>query len=301
MLNSDWTGTGRQVSPTMYTSSRSSSYSGSAPGSPTPGGSATLDMSQSATASSFCDPNRGLTATAKVYRYVRRLLRFRQMDFEFALWQMLYLFVSPQKVFRNFQYRKQSKGQWARDDPAFLVLFSLWLCASSVGFAVALHLGVVGFIAFILHVVFIDCILLGLLVATVGWLVSNKYFLMAPQQTEKVEWAYAFDVHLNALFPVLTILHVFQLFVHGPLGMLPIPFVALLISNTLWLCAVIYYVYITFLGYSTLPFVRRTEVLLYALTVVFLVYIVTLLFGWDLTAMLYAFYQQRASPSRSHA
>lgn len=29
------------------------------------------------------------------------------MDFEFALWQMLYLFVSPQKVYRNFNYRKR--------------------------------------------------------------------------------------------------------------------------------------------------------------------------------------------------
>lgn len=29
------------------------------------------------------------------------------MDFEFASWQMVYLFVSPQKVYRNFQYRKR--------------------------------------------------------------------------------------------------------------------------------------------------------------------------------------------------
>lgn len=36
----------------------------------------------------------------------RRLVRFNQMDFEFALWQMLYLFISPQKVYRNFGYRR---------------------------------------------------------------------------------------------------------------------------------------------------------------------------------------------------
>lgn len=39
-----------------------------------------------------------LTATAKRSKYLRRLLKFRQMDFEYAFWQMLYLFVSPQKV-----------------------------------------------------------------------------------------------------------------------------------------------------------------------------------------------------------
>lgn len=68
------------------------------------------------------------TAGAKRYKYLRRLLHFRQMDFEFAIWQMLYLFTSPQKVYRNFHYRKQTKDQWARDDPAFLVLLSIWLC-----------------------------------------------------------------------------------------------------------------------------------------------------------------------------
>lgn len=71
------------------------------------------------------------TAGAKRYKYLRRLLHFRQMDFEFALWQMLYLFTSPQRVYRNFHYRKQTKDQWARDDPAFLALLSIWLCGMS--------------------------------------------------------------------------------------------------------------------------------------------------------------------------
>lgn len=36
--------------------------------------------------------------------------RYKQMDFQFAMWQMLYLFISPQKVYRNFSYRKR---EWA--------------------------------------------------------------------------------------------------------------------------------------------------------------------------------------------
>lgn len=47
-----------------------------------------------------------LSATSKSYKYLRRLLKFNQMDFEFAVWQMIYLFISPQKVYRNFNYRK---------------------------------------------------------------------------------------------------------------------------------------------------------------------------------------------------
>lgn len=88
------------------------------------------------------------SATTKSYKYLRRLFKFDQMDFEFALWQMLYLFISPQKVYQNSKYRKrnfipfpcpllesdsqylllETKLQFARDDPAFLVLLVLCLC-----------------------------------------------------------------------------------------------------------------------------------------------------------------------------
>lgn len=48
-----------------------------------------------------------MSAATKRYKYLRRMLKFDQMDFEFAFWQMLYLFIAPQKVYRNFRYRKR--------------------------------------------------------------------------------------------------------------------------------------------------------------------------------------------------
>jgi len=55
----------------------------------------------SSASTSFADraqsPTR-LTADAKRYKYLRRILKFRQMDFEYAFWQMLYLLIAPQKV-----------------------------------------------------------------------------------------------------------------------------------------------------------------------------------------------------------
>lgn len=137
------------------------------------------------------------TAGAKRYKYLRRLLHFRQMDFEFALWQMLYLFTSPQRVYRNFHYRKQTKDQWARDDPAFLVLLSIWLCGmtascglfqvwsvpipglitcslyfsavSTIGFGLVLDMGFLETLKLLLWVVFVDCIGVGLLISTLLW------------------------------------------------------------------------------------------------------------------------------------
>jgi len=58
--------------------------------------------SMSSASTSFTDkaqsPTR-LTADAKRYKYLRRILKFRQMDFEYAFWQMLYLLIAPQKVY----------------------------------------------------------------------------------------------------------------------------------------------------------------------------------------------------------
>lgn len=65
------------------------------------------------------------------FQYLRRIFRKNQMDFEFAIWQAVYLLVNPQKVYRNFHYRKETKDQYARDDPAFLVLLAIFLSFTS--------------------------------------------------------------------------------------------------------------------------------------------------------------------------
>ncbi|XP_046518331.1 protein unc-50 homolog isoform X2 [Equus quagga] len=189
------------------------------------------------------------TAGAKRYKYLRRLFRFRQMDFEFAAWQMLYLFTSPQRVYRNFHYRKQTKDQWARDDPAFLVLLSIWLCVSTIGFGFVLDMGFFETIKLLLWVVFIDCVGVGLLISTLMWFISNKYLVKRQSRDYDVEWGYAFDVHLNAFYPLLVILHFIQLFFINHV-ILTDTFIGYLVGNTLWLVAVGYYIYVTFLGYS---------------------------------------------------
>jgi hypothetical protein len=110
-----------------------------------------------------------MSAATKRYKYLRRMFKFDQMDFEFAFWQMLYLFIAPQKVYRNFRHRKQTKSQFARDDPAFLVLFAAWLCITSIGFAIVLKLRFWQFVNFLLYVIFVDCIGVGVLTATIFW------------------------------------------------------------------------------------------------------------------------------------
>ena len=46
--------------------------------------------------------------------------------------------------------------------------------------------------------------------------IANRFLMKPTVRGEDVEWGYAFDVHLNAYFPSLVILHVVQLFFyHG--------------------------------------------------------------------------------------
>lgn len=212
--------------------------------------------------SSMCN-----SATYKTAKYFRRLVKFNQMDFQYALWQMLYLFVAPQKVFRNSGYRKETKMQFARDDPAFLVLLVASLCCkcnfilnfdpishsyfvsvTSFGFTFLFHLGFFQTVYFILYVVVVDFLLASLISASIMWILSNKF--MRESTTENVEWGYSFDVHINAQFPPLIILHFVMLIFYKVLFSQEW-FVARLLGNTLWMLAIGYYTYITFLGYNS--------------------------------------------------
>jgi len=233
-----------------------------------------------------------MSAATKRWRYLRRILHFRQMDFQFAFWQMVYLLTSPKRVFRDFAYRKHTKLQFARDDPAFLVLLSGWLVVSTAGFAFVLGVGFFQFIKFLFYVIFIDCIGVGLLIATLMWAISNKYMLKPTCQDLDVEWGYCFDVHLNAFFPLLVILHFVQLFFYHIL-ISQDWYVATLFGNSLWLVALIYYVYINFLGYNSLGILQNTRAFLYPLAPIVVFIIGTLIANWNLSKSLMNFYHYR--------
>ena len=157
-----------------------------------------------------------LPRLAKLLSYVGRLFKFKHMDFEYALWQQFNLFVAPSKVIRNQYYRKQTKNRYSRDDPAFLVLLSIWFVISATLLSITLHLRFFSFVKFLFFVIFVDCIGVGLVVATCLWLIANRFMLnRSVSANERVEWAYSFDIHLNAFFPPLVIIHFFQIIVYS--------------------------------------------------------------------------------------
>ncbi|KAI7744401.1 hypothetical protein M8C21_014301 [Ambrosia artemisiifolia] len=66
--------------------------------------------------------------------YLRRIIKWQQMDIEYTFWQMLHLCSSPKVVYQHTKYHKQTKNQWARDDPAFVVVCILLLAVSTLAY-----------------------------------------------------------------------------------------------------------------------------------------------------------------------
>ena len=119
---------------------------------------------------------------------------------------------------------------------------------TSLGFVFIFNLGFSQTIFFILYVVVVDFLVAGLVAATSMWFIANK-FLKEQNTDGDIEWGYSFDVHINAFFPPLIILHFIQLIFYKVLFSQEW-FLARFMGNTLWLLSIGYYIYITFLGYN---------------------------------------------------
>mmetsp|Transcript_1843 Transcript_1843/g.2924 ORF Transcript_1843/g.2924 Transcript_1843/m.2924 type:complete len:257 (+) Transcript_1843:81-851(+) len=197
--------------------------------------------------------------------YVRRLCDFQQMDFESAFDQVFCLLsIDPQKVYTSFYYRKQTKNQWARDDPAFVVVEMIFVGVASLAYAVAFqNASFWGYLWALLYGLVVDWLLVGVAVASTFSYLANKYLRQYHSHSveQEVEWMFAFDVHANSFLCSFVLTHVLQYFLLPILlntGALPC-----LMSNILYGLAVVWYAYITHLGYRTLPFLGNTQVFLW--------------------------------------
>lgn len=215
------------------------------------------------------------------------------MDFQYALWQAHKLLINPQKLYQNFQYRKTTKGQFARDDPAFLVLLAATFSILTLSFGLMVSLPLLDMLYVLLWMVCIDCIVMGMVVATIFWLLGNRYLLHHPRSAgNELEWGFCFDVHLNSFYPFLVILHGAQL----PFLWLIVDsraFTAVLFGNAFWVVAFAYYWYITFLGYNIQPQLQKSSIYLLPLVPLCLFYLISLALQWNWTNGMVMFYEHR--------
>jgi hypothetical protein len=189
---------------------------------------------------------------AHTSRYLRRAFSVAQWDLEATFYQLIYSCRAPARVYKLTQHRKQTKNQWARDDPAFVALLLAFLAVSAVGYGVAYEYPSPLAYGWLVLQAWLHFALSGAALATASWAVANRHML-APvllahsAGEQEVEWLYAWDVHCNAFVPVLLACYV------GQYALLPLllrdGFLPALAANALYACAAAHYVYITFSGY----------------------------------------------------
>ncbi|GAB2291703.1 hypothetical protein Dimus_025954 [Dionaea muscipula] len=216
-------------------------------------------------------------------QYLRRIIKWQQMDIEYTFWQMLHLCTSPKVVYQHTKYHKQTKNQWARDDPAFVVICGLLLAVSTLAYCAAYDHSLGHAVVVVLSVLLFHFLLIGLLLATCCWFLTNNYLREeAPNShvvEQRVEWLYAFDVHCNSFFPMFVLLYVVHYFL-SPL-LVAHGFIPVLLSNLLIMVAVSYYHYLNFLGYDVLPFLEKTTFFLYPIGFVIILSPILVLSGFN--------------------
>ncbi|PAN11318.1 hypothetical protein PAHAL_2G145200 [Panicum hallii] len=223
--------------------------------------------------------------------YLRRIVKWQQMDIEYTFWQMVHLCTSPKVVYQHTKYHKQTKNQWARDDPAFVVILILFLVFATSAYCAAYGESASHAALTITSVVFFHFLFAGIVLATLCWFLTNSYLREEPNShvvEQRVEWLYAFDVHCNSFFPAFVILYVLQYFL-SPL-LVAHGFFPALLSNLLFVVAISYYHYLNFLGYDVLPFLDRTTFFLYPIGVVIILSPLMILIGFNPTRYFLSLY-----------
>ena len=137
---------------------------------------------------------------AQVSEYLQRLTDYGQMDWQAAYYQMVTIVTKPADAFKTAYYRKRTKNQWARDDPAFLVVQAGFLVGATLAYAAALGVGggLFAYLELLFETVLVCWVGAGLAAATLGWWLANKYLRAPPHEQsveQEVEWAYCFDIH----------------------------------------------------------------------------------------------------------
>ncbi|KAG5353426.1 hypothetical protein C0989_006944 [Termitomyces sp. Mn162] len=168
---------------------------------------------------------------------------------------------------------------WWVNFPRVMIFFLRFFKVAAVAWAVVYSYNIFDTLKLAFLMILRDYLFSGFIMATILWLVSNRMLLSPPSHTtpadSQVEWAYAFDVHTNAFFPLYLALYLAQLF------LLPIilkdNWVCLWVGNTLYLAAFAQYTYGVYLGLNALPFLIRSELLLSPLLPLFTAYIISLL------------------------
>lgn len=202
----------------------------------------------------------------------------------------------------------ETKNTWHRPDPSFTYLLSFFLLVTALAWGLAYYPSFGGIMHLSFSFIFVHFIGSSLLISTIGYFSIGRLFgpngaaasltglrgsrarrrgaaqglFVQPGEKDQLEFGYCFDVSNRAFFPLYLHLYVVQFLLLPLLTRSPSNFLATFLGNSLYLSALVYYTYITFLGYNALPFLHNTELLLVPILVFAVLWLVSLITGWGI-------------------
>ncbi|KAF8250204.1 UNC-50 [Wilcoxina mikolae CBS 423.85] len=224
-------------------------------------------------------------STMRLPVFFRRIFKYPQMDFEMAIWEMTSLIIAPKKVFRSIYYHAETKNSWSRDDPSFIVLLTFFLTLTAIAWGLAYTPKFSSIVRLVFSLVFLHFLATSLVFAAAGYYLCGR-FLKVPQTGGlgragivagggELEFMYCFEIGVRAFFPVWVFLYIIQ-FLMMPL-LTRDYWISIFLGNSLYLIAFSFYCIITFLGYNALPFLHHTEILLFPVFVLVILWAISLL------------------------
>ena len=186
--------------------------------------------------------------------FMKKFYHFKQIDYYFAYMNIIYCF-SPINLAEMAKTRKHLKNKYARDDPGFLLILIINLFISSICF----NLTFGKFSLFkIFHIFFLQTfvmlILSGLIIALISKIFFDNY--LSASASQSIEYTHAFDIHTNSFVTF----YFFSIII--PYFLLPIcakdnKFFQIFISNVLFFYGILYYFYVSYVEYFSLPFIKK--------------------------------------------
>ncbi|KAF8404950.1 hypothetical protein HHK36_009845 [Tetracentron sinense] len=113
-------------------------------------------------------------------------------------------------IYQHTKYHKQTKNQWARDDPAFVVICSLLLVVATSAYCAAYAHSVAHAVFTVIAVLVFHFLATGVILATCCWFLTNSYLREETPNSHVVEQRVEWQVMKPYFFTILDIIYYLQ-------------------------------------------------------------------------------------------
>jgi UNC-50 family len=134
---------------------------------------------------------------ADAYSILTKSFYVSEVDMEYAFTQLMYLCLTPRRVYQLTTYRKQIQNYWARDDPGMIILQLAYLLGVATAFSIALAQSWHDRLMCYTNVVLIQFVGCGLFLTSVYHYVCENFLRTSTDTlgtTQSVEWLYCLGV-----------------------------------------------------------------------------------------------------------